>query len=162
MPLEIERKFLVSSSAWRGSAERSERMRQRYFGGTERCSIRVRIAGPSSWLNIKSRLAGPTRLEYEYPIPLEDAEDMLERLCVGASIDKIRHFVPCEGHTFEVDEFLGPNAGLVVAEIELDAADASFPRPAWLGAEITDDERYYNFNLARHPWPAWSGEAAAQ
>ena len=136
-------------------------MRQGYFGGTERCSIRVRVAGRSSWLNIKSRVRGPVRLEYEYPIPLDDAEEMLGRLCVDTSIDKIRHFVPCEGHMFEVDEFLGPNAGLVVAEIELDAADAVFPRPAWLGEEITDDDRYYNFNLARHPWPAWAGEDAA-
>lgn len=155
MPLEIERKFLVRSPAWREAARRCERLRQGYFGGTGRSSVRVRTAGDSAWLNIKSRVSGTTRLEFEYEIPLADAETMLDRLCDGGSVDKLRHWVHCDRHTFEVDEFLGDNAGLVVAEIELDHEDDPFPRPGWLGAEVTEDERYYNFNLASHPWRDW-------
>ncbi|HSN71688.1 MAG TPA: CYTH domain-containing protein [Steroidobacteraceae bacterium] len=159
MALEIERKFLVRSSRWRAAAMRSERMRQGYFGGTGRGSIRVRIAGESAWLNIKARVAGPSRLEYEYPIPLADAEEMLHELCEPAAIDKVRHWVPCDGHTFEVDEFLGDNAGLIVAEIELGAEDEAFPHPDWLGTEITDDPRYYNHHLASQPWRTWPEQA---
>jgi len=155
MPLEIERKFLVRSPAWRESTQRRQRMRQGYFGGTSRCSIRVRTTGDAGWLNVKARVSGTTRLEYEYQIPLADAEEMLDRLCVGESVDKVRHWVRCDDHTFEIDEFLGANAGLVVAEIELGREDEAFPRPDWLGAEVTEDQRYYNFNLASHPWRDW-------
>ena len=155
MSLEIERKFLVRSPAWREAAQRSQRMRQGYFGGTTLSSIRVRLAGSRCSLNIKSRIAGTTRDEYEYEIPRADAEEMLARLCDGGEIDKIRHWVPCENHLYEVDEFFGENAGLVVAEIELDAETDVFPRPPWLGEEVTDDERYYNHHLASRPWHAW-------
>jgi adenylate cyclase len=155
MPVEIERKFLVRSTAWRTAARHRERMRQGYFGGGDRASIRVRVAGRNAWLNVKSRTAGASRLEYEYPIPVADAEEMLARLCEEPALEKVRHRVPYADHVFEVDEFLGANAGLVVAEIELDDASEAFARPKWLGEEVTDDVRYYSSNLAREPWMTW-------
>jgi adenylate cyclase len=96
------------------------------------------------------------RLEFEYPIPVADADCMLASLCDGPLVDKLRHPVRVAGHEWEIDEFLGPNAGLVVAEIELDAPDEAFVRPAWLGAEVTHVARFYNFNLATHPYTRWT------
>lgn len=155
MPIEIERKFLVSGDAWRQGAERSAAMRQGYLGGAEgRASIRVRVSGTQAWLNIKAAVLGSQRAEYEYAIPLDEANQMLDTLCIGL-IDKIRHYVRHEGHLWEVDEFLGDNAGLVVAEIELDHADEAFARPSWLGTEVTDEQRYYNHALALHPYRQW-------
>src|SRR3546814_5980211 len=119
-------------------------------GGAQRASVRVRIAGAEAFLNIKSREAGHTRQEFDYPIPVEDGRALLA-LCVGGLIDKRRHYVDHAGHLWEVDEFLGDNAGLMVAEVELDAADERFEHPPWLGAEVTDDARYYNLALASHP-----------
>ena len=156
MPVEIERKFLVAGDAWRREASRSEPMAQGYLAGppSSRCSVRVRIAGDSAWLNIKSATLGVERDEYEYAIPRADAERMLATLC-GERVEKVRHHVPRGGHVFEVDEFLGENAGLVVAEIELSHADEPFERPAWLGAEVTPLARYYNVNLASRPYSRW-------
>jgi adenylate cyclase len=160
--IEIERKFLVRDDAWRSAATRSVRMAQGYLNdhaavaaGTQQVSVRVRIAGDAAWLNMKSREAGPSRQEFEYAIPVADATALL-RLCVGGIIDKTRHYVPHDGRTWEVDEFAGDNAGLVVAELELPAVDAPFARPAWLGAEVTDHVRYYNLALAARPFRAWS------
>jgi len=161
MPIEIERKFLVASDAWRNAVSRSGRMMQGYLAGppSSRCSVRVRI-GDEAFLNIKSLALGVARDEYEYAIPLADAERMLATLA-GERVEKIRHHVDVDGHLFEVDEFLGENAGLVVAEIELAHADAAFPRPAWLGREVTPLARYYNLNLAVHPYSRWSEEERA-
>jgi adenylate cyclase len=117
-------------------------------------SVRVRIQGEEAFLNMKSRELGTTRQEFDYPIPVADARALL-RLAVGGTIEKVRHYVDVDGHTFEVDEFHGDNAGLVVAELELDDADAAYPRPAWLGAEVTDDARYYNLALASRPYGSW-------
>src|SRR5690606_33517503 len=111
--------------------------------GAQRASVRVRIAGDEAFLNIKSRAVGHTRQEFDYPVPLADARALLA-LCVGGTIDKQRHYVEHAGRLWEVDEFLGDNAGLVVAEIELGRADEAFERPDWIGAEVTDDVRYYN------------------
>lgn len=157
--IEIERKFLVADDSWRARVSRSERMAQGYLAGppAARCSVRVRVSGADAFLNIKSATLGVQRDEYEYAIPLGDAERMLATLA-GARVEKVRHYVDVEGHRFEIDEFLGENAGLVVAEIELDRVDAEFPRPAWLGDEVTDLARYYNFNLAAHPYSRWSGD----
>jgi len=157
MPVEIERKFLLASDAWRRDVSRSEPMAQGYLAGppASRCSVRVRIAGDDAWLNIKSLALGVERDEYEYAIPRADAERMLATLC-GERVEKIRHHVTVGGHLFEVDEFLGDNAGLVVAEIELSHADEPFERPAWLGREVTPLARYYNVNLATHPYSRWS------
>ena len=164
MGIEIERKFLVCSEAWRAGATRSVRMAQGYLNdhaavaaGTQLASVRVRIGDWRGWLNIKSREAGPSRQEFDYEVPLADAEALLQ-LCVGATIDKVRHYVPFGGFTWEVDEFAGDNAGLVVAEIELPHVDAAFPRPGWLGAEVTELARYYNLALAARPYGRWSDE----
>jgi adenylate cyclase len=157
MAIEIERKFLVVGDAWRAAVARSEPMQQGYLAGppAARCSVRVRIAGTEAFLNIKSATPGVVRDEYEYPLPLDDARRMLATLA-GNVVEKRRHHVEVDGHVFEVDEFGGENAGLVVAELELPAADAAFPRPAWLGAEVSHLARYYNLNLAVHPYARWS------
>ena len=155
MPVEIERKFLVESDSWRAAVRRRELYAQGYVGGSELCSVRVRVGGERAWLGLKGRPSGATRLEYEYEIPPDEAREILERLCARGRIEKWRHWVPHAGHEWEVDEFVGENAGLVVAEIELDSEAEPFERPSWLGAEVTDDSRYLNTSLARHPWQAW-------
>ena len=154
MGVEIERKFLLRGEAWRAQAGDRTRMVQGYLGG-ESCSVRVRIEGSVAFLNIKSREAGPRRLEFEYPLPLADAEFMLQRFC-PQRVEKWRHRVEAGPHVWEIDEFLGANAGLVVAELELDSADEAFVRPAWLGEEVTDSPRYYNLALAGRPYSQWS------
>ena len=160
MGIEIERKFLLASDAWRGHVERSVRMAQGYLNdlgavesGRQRASVRVRIAGDAAFLNLKSRELGHTRQEFDYEIPVADAEALL-KLCTGGLVDKIRHYAG----RFEIDEFLGDNAGLFVAEIELDDADEAFERPPWLGAEVTDARRYYNLALAERPYARWTDE----
>lgn len=162
MGVEIERKFLLRSDAWRPAVERSERIAQGYLVGAEalragltRASVRVRRAGERAWLNIKSAQLGIERAEYEYPVPLADAEALLASLCDGV-LEKFRHIVTVDGVVFEIDEFLGDNAGLVVAEVELDAPDAAFPRPDWLGREVSELGRYYNVNLIEHPYARWT------
>lgn len=157
MAIEIERKFLVVGDAWRSQASCSERMVQGYLAGppAARCSVRVRIAGAHAFLNIKSATPGVQRDEYEYAIPPDDAQRLLATLA-GDVVEKTRHYVEVDGHEFEVDEFSGDNAGLIVAELELDRVDAPFPRPAWLGREVSELVRYYNLNLAAHPYSQWS------
>jgi adenylate cyclase len=162
MGVEIERKFLLAGDAWRAGVVRSQRFVQGYLtrpGGAQppACSVRVRIGGEAAWLNVKSALAGVERLEYEYPIPRGDAEQMLHRFCRGV-VEKIRHDVPYAGVTFEIDEFAGDNAGLIVAEVELASADAQFARPAWLGREVSDRRRYYNLHLVDYPYSRWSAQ----
>lgn len=166
MPIEIERKFLVASDAWRQAAHAVVPMAQGYLNDQAamdpaiagrnalRASVRVRIAGDAAFLNVKSRETGRSRQEFDYPIPVEDARALLA-LCVGGIIDKRRHLVRHGAHLWEIDEFLGDNAGLVVAEVELESVDAAFDRPAWLGAEVTELARYYNLALATRPFRAW-------
>lgn len=164
MGIEIERKFTVVGDAWRAAAEKSVRMAQGYLNdigalhqGRQKASVRVRIAGDEAFLNLKSRELGHTRQEFDYPVPVADAEALLA-LCTGGLIDKTRHYVRHAGFLWEVDEFAGENAGLVVAEIELPCADAAFERPAWAGREVTDELRYYNLALADRPYSRWSAE----
>lgn len=167
MSVEIERKFLVRDDAWRAAVSTSTRMLQGYFvdaaalaQGLARASVRVRIADDEAWINIKAAKVGIERLEFEYPIPVADADTMLRELC-KARVEKVRHWVPVEGHAFEVDEFLGDNAGLVVAELELPATDTPFPQPSWLGCEVSHIERYYNVNLITHAYRQWSAAERA-
>lgn len=162
MGIEIERKFLVCGDAWRDQAAKVVRMAQGYLNdadavdsGRQRASVRVRIAGEAAYLNIKSRELGHTRQEFDYDVPLADAQALLA-LCVGGLVDKRRHHVHVGAHVWEVDEFLGDNAGLVVAEVELGHADEAFERPQWLGREVTHEVRYYNLALASRPYSAWS------
>ena len=155
MPREIERKFLPTSDAWRALAYRRQPMSQGYIASSERTSVRVRIAGDDAWLNIKSGGLVPSRLEYEYAIPVAEARELLA-LAMGPLIEKTRHFVTHAGFEWEVDEFHGDNAGLVVAELELDREDEAFPLPPWIGTEVTELNRYYNACLVRHPFSAWT------
>ena len=164
MGIEIERKFLVSSTDWRNAIEHSARLAQGYLNdadsvtqGRQQVSVRVRIAGELAHLNIKSREAGPQRQEFEYAIPVPDADALLA-LASGGIVEKHRHHVRHAGHLWEIDEFLGDNAGLVVAEIELSRIDETFAQPAWLGAEVTHLSRYYNLLLAQHPYARWSAQ----
>src|SRR3546814_12395034 len=150
MPIEIERKFLVTNDSWRAAAHEVVPMAQGYIndqaamdGGAQRASVRVRIAGAEAFLNIKSREAGHTRQEFDYPIPVEDGRALLA-LCVVGLIDKRRHYVAHAGHLWEVDEFFGDNAGLVLADVELDAADAPFEQPPWPRTAAPHDDHYYN------------------
>ncbi|MGW8369746.1 MAG: CYTH domain-containing protein [Gammaproteobacteria bacterium] len=155
MAEEIERKFLVATDAWRDKVRREMRLRQGYFGGGGRCLTRVRSNGRQAWLNVKSRESGMRRLEFDYEIPLEDAEVMLKKFCDGALIDKTRYWVDDSGHTWEVDVFHGENAGLIVAEVELKLVTEAVDLPDWVGEEVTDDIRYYNASLVDKPYSRW-------
>jgi len=159
MAMEIERKFLVRSDAWRAEVQRRRLLRQAYLANTERCSIRVRVAPEEAWLSVKAMTTHIARAEYEVPIAIADATEMLQQLREGAIVEKWRHIVPHAGHEWEIDEFLGDNAGLVIAEIELESEDEAFARPEWLGEEVTHDPRYYNFRLAMHPFVGWAAAA---
>lgn len=155
MAQEIERKFLVTGDGWRSQLIRSEHYRQAYLASNEHCSVRVRTCGDHAWLNIKSATPGVSRQEFEYSIPATDGEQILRTLCTGAGIDKMRHFVRYGDHLWEIDEFRGENAPLIVAEIELGEIGESFDRPDWLGREVTDDPRYYNASLSAYPYSQW-------
>lgn len=148
--IEIERKFLVASDAWSANAVGLP-IRQGYLARASHCVVRVRTYGERAFVTIKSDRSGLTRSEYEYEIPFDHAVEMLA-LCEGAVIEKVRHRIEHADHTWEVDVFSGPNAGLVVAEIELGAEDEPFERPAWLGEEVSGDPRYANAYLSLHPY----------
>lgn len=154
MGTEIERKFRVSGDAWRGRGT-ATRYRQGYLSTVKERTVRVRVAGDRAQLTIKGITVGASRTEFEYEIPVDDADVMLDELCEQPIIDKVRHVVEIDGTTWEIDEFAGANAGLVVAEVELDDADQHVTRPAWLGEEVTDDPRYFNANLVAHPYSEW-------
>ncbi len=155
MATEIERKFLVRDDSWRQLADSGTRFSQGYLIGSNEASVRVRIEGETANLNIKSATPGIHRREYEYPIPLADAREMLANLCAKPVIDKIRYRLHHGEHEWEIDVFEGDNAGLVVAEIELQHENEPFERPEWLGEEVSHDVRYYNVNLVRHPYKDW-------
>lgn len=166
MAIEIERKFLMNGEAWRELVTHSEPMAQGYLAGAEamqagftQCSVRVRISGDEAWINVKSNTKGIARDEYEYPIPVDDATKMLNDLC-GDKVEKIRHHVMMDGAHFEIDEFQGANAGLILAEVELPSVDASHPTPDWLGVEVSEEGRYYNINLASNPYSTWHDKSS--
>jgi adenylate cyclase len=161
MGIEIERKFLPADSSWRSQIRESHYLRQGYLNNETRCSVRVRTSAERAWLNIKSVTIGAQRQEFEYEIPLMDANRMLDTLALRPLIEKWRHLVDIGDHTWEIDEFEGDNAGLIVAEIELAAPDETFQRPAWLGEEVTSDVRYYNTSLCRRPYRDWAGASGA-
>ena len=158
MATEIERKFLLVSDAWRALISRSESFRQGYLSSSKRASVRVRIADDTATLNIKGMTLGIQRLEYEYEIPLPDATELLDQLCERPLIEKTRHFVEFGGKLWEIDEFHGDNAGLIVAEVELDAPNDVIPMPVWAGADVSHLERYYNVRLTQYPSSQWSAE----
>jgi adenylate cyclase len=151
MGREIERKFLLKNDSWRRESEGHERLRQGYLVAEKSRSVRVRLAGAeNAVLTVKGETRGATRPEFDVAIRRDDAEKILEELCLRPLIDKTRHHLEHEGHAWVIDEFHGAHAGLVVAEIELATESESFERPDWLGEEITDDPRYYNANLVRN------------
>jgi adenylate cyclase len=151
---EIERKFLVKGEEYRALGT-CEHYRQGYLRRAGPATVRIRIAGDRAYLTVKGPTEGYRRSEYEYPIPLEDARELLDTLCDRPQIEKRRYLVPHGAHTWEVDEFLGENSGLVVAEIELGAEDEPFELPAWVGEEVTADPRYRNAALALRPFKSW-------
>jgi len=151
---EIERKFLVNGDDWRPGAQ-GIAYHQGYLAANTGITVRARVAGEQAWLTIKGPSSAGSRDEYEYPIPVADAQEMLERLCIGERIEKIRYRVPYAGHLWEIDEFSGENAPLVVAEVELDRIDEEVALPPWVGLEVTYDRRYTNGALARQPFSRW-------
>lgn len=153
MALETERKFLVISEAWRQLGN-AVPYAQGYLSRGSGRTVRVRIAGEKAYLTIKGPVIGITREEFEYPIPIEDAKSMLP-LCDGPVIEKTRTTIPIGSHVWEVDEFSGENAGLIVAEVELSEPSESVVEPEWVGPEVTGDPRYYNSNLTVHPFREW-------
>ncbi|HSM82947.1 MAG TPA: CYTH domain-containing protein [Nodosilinea sp.] len=155
MGLEIERKFLVVGEGWRGMAP-PLRLCQGYIPTQDARTVRVRRMGDRAYLTLKGPAAGLVRAEFEYPIPVDDAQAMLETLCEPPLIDKYRYRIPLGQVVWEIDEFLGENQGLIVAEVELTSADQAVDLPDWVGAEVSHDPRYHNSNLARHPFRAWS------
>lgn len=154
MGVEIERKFLVRNQDWKALGQ-GVLLRQGYLSSAPERIVRVRIEGDAAMLTIKGRTSGMTRSEWEYPIPITDAQAFLDNLCERPIIEKFRYRIPFEGMVWEVDEFLGENAGLVVAEVELESEQQVFAKPEWIGEEVTHDTRYFNANLLRHPYTKW-------
>ncbi len=154
MALEIERKFLVKSSSFKNEAESKKMYQQGYIEGAANATVRVRVIEDKGFITIKSKAVNFTRNEYEYEIPLADAQEMLAKLC-GNKVEKYRYVVWHEGNRWEVDEMLGENEGLVVAEIELEDENATFSLPEWVGKEVTQDIRYRNSYLAEKPYKTW-------
>jgi adenylate cyclase len=155
MGREIERKFLVRDEGWRAGAV-GERIEQGFLSTDPRRVVRVRVqGGRTATVAIKGAALGATRPEFEYAIPLDDARELLAGLCLRPPIEKTRYRVDVAGAWFEVDVFEGANAGLVLAEIELSSEDEPFPRPDWLGEEVTHDPRYSNASLAERPYGSW-------
>jgi CYTH domain-containing protein len=153
MAVEIERKFIVTGENWRPSRP-GGRIRQGYLCTNSARSVRVRLCGKDAFLTVKGPSRGAGRLEFEYPIPAEDARDMLP-LCAGGIIEKTRYKISHAGRVWDVDEFHGLNQGLILAEVELESEDAAVELPPWAGEEVTGDKRYYNLYLARHPFSRW-------
>jgi adenylate cyclase len=154
MGVEIERKFLLAGEGWRALGQ-PVLLRQGYLSSDPARVVRVRVEGDQAYMTIKGRSVGATRGEWEYPIPLADANELLERLCEQPIVEKFRRKIEFAGNVWEVDEFLGVNQGLVVAEIELASEDQAFDQPEWIGAEVTHEARYFNSSLVRNPYSTW-------
>jgi adenylate cyclase len=152
--VEIERKFLLTGDGWRALGQ-PVLLRQGYLSSQRERVVRVRIEGGQAMLTIKGQSVGASRGEWEYPIPLQDAGELLDGLCEKPLIEKYRTRVTLGEHVWEIDEFLGANQGLVVAEIELKSEDELFDKPDWVGVEVTDDARYFNSSLIRNPFTSW-------
>lgn len=155
MPVEIERKFLVSGTDWRQG--NGSRYCQGYLNHDKERTVRVRLTDKQAFICVKGITRGASRMEFEYEIPAGDAEQLL-KLCEGGNIQKIRHTIIHKGLKWEIDEFLGNNKGLVIAEVELESENQFFEKPRWLGKEVTDDPRYFNSNLAANPYNQWCNQ----
>lgn len=154
MAVEIERKFLVKGDEWRSLAT-GTLYRQGYIASGQNRTVRVRIAGEQAYLTIKGASAGISRAEYEYAVPLTDAAEMLDTLCDRPLIEKVRYKINWQGLLWEIDDFLGENQGLILAEVELSDPNQAIAIPDWIGQEVSSDPRYFNSNLAKHPFQSW-------
>jgi len=154
MGIEIERKFLLRDARWRAGAT-GVAYRQGYLNSAKERTVRIRSVGDRAFLTIKGISVGATRAEYEYPIPLADCNAMLDTLAEQPLIEKTRYTIRHGDLIWEIDEFFGANAGLVVAEVELEREDQPCVLPPWVGAEVTGDPRYFNSNLIRNPYSTW-------
>jgi adenylate cyclase len=154
MAQEIERKFRVANDDWRAMATSSSSLKQGYLSSSAEATVRVRLEDNLGTVTIKSKTNGITRNEFEYAIPAQEAKELL-MLCSGPLIEKTRYRIPQENHTWEIDVFEGDNDGLIIAEIELTSDEDYFAKPQWLGEEVSGDSRYYNSNLATHPYVNW-------
>jgi len=154
MGIEIEHKFLIDTDKL-PSLSNGYTIKQGYIQTADHTTVRVRIRNQDAFLTIKGKSVGASRLEFEYPIPLQDANDMMDTLCQSSVIEKTRYLIEYERHTWEVDIFEGSNKGLVVAEVELESEDESFTLPSWVTKEVTDDIRYFNSNLVENPYCDW-------
>ncbi|MBF0265581.1 MAG: CYTH domain-containing protein [Gammaproteobacteria bacterium] len=156
MAKEIERKFLVVSDNWKEDVSNSIIFKQGYFKGDNlSASIRVRIEGDVAKLNIKGATIGIVRDEFEYDIPIEEANQLLSLYCKKPYIEKTRYYVNYQSHLFEIDEFIGDNKGLVVAEVELSSENESIDLPDWVGEDVSEQTKYYNNNLVENPFKQW-------
>ncbi|MGD2055599.1 MAG: CYTH domain-containing protein [Gammaproteobacteria bacterium] len=153
MPREIERKFLVKNKNWK--SDEGMVYRQGYLSLDKERTVRVQSAGNEGYLTIKGITRGATRQEFEYEIPLAEANEILDTLCLQPLIEKHRYKIEYAGLTWEVDEFSGDNAGLVIAEVELESEEQAVDKPAWLGEKVTDDSRFYNASLVENPYRNW-------
>jgi adenylate cyclase len=156
LAIEIERKFLLLSDTWRNEVSEAVVIRQGYFSSGGKASIRVRVEANQASLNIKSATPGISRQEYQYAIPVEEGQELLDTLCARPLIEKTRHFVRRGHHLWEIDEFHGENQGLIVAEIELQHSDETFEKPDWLGEEVSHALQYYNVSLVKRPFREWN------
>jgi CYTH domain-containing protein len=168
MGIEIERKFLVKGDGWRFSPTNPQEracfhrrpqgtnLIQGYLTSNEQATVRVRIAGDLAYLTVKGKVKNLTRPEFEYAIPVADAQEMIQ-LCGSHLVAKTRYKISFNDLTWEVDEFVGANQGLVLAEVELQSPDQPVSLPEWVGAEVSEDPRYFNSYLARHPYSTWFG-----
>lgn len=154
--IEIERKFLVTSQAFKKEAISEKRIVQGFLNTHVERTVRVRIKDNKGFLTVKGKTSdsGTTRFEWETELPTEEAQELLE-LCELGVIDKVRYEIPYKTHIFEVDVFLGDNEGLILAEIELKAEDETFEKPDWLGEEVTGNPKYYNSQLSKSPYKLW-------
>ncbi|MEY4769185.1 MAG: hypothetical protein RL637_1824 [Pseudomonadota bacterium] len=155
MAIEIEHKFLLVNENWRSLVNHQVNYKQGYLTSEINNSIRIRTADQWAWINIKSATLGNQRQEYEYEIPIADAEEILTTLCHQPLIEKTRYFINDGWHIWEIDEFWGANQGLIIAEIELASQDESFIKPEWVGEEVTNEQKYYNHYLNYHPYSEW-------
>ncbi len=154
MGVEIEYKFLIDETKL-PTLKNGYTIKQGYIQTVDHTTVRIRIRDKEAFLTIKGKSQGASRLEFEYPIPLSDAQEMLTNLCHASLIEKTRYLVAHEGHTWEVDVFEGSNKGLLLAEIELESEDEAFALPEWIGQEVTEDTRYANSNLITNPYLNW-------
>ena len=157
MPTETERKFLLRNDSWRKQAVSCTRISQAYahFQGNPHLTLRIRLMDDQAFLTLKGPVRGCSRSEFEYPLPRRDAQEILEEFCEAGRIEKYRYRIPSGKHVWEVDEFLGDNAGLTMAEIELSFPEEKFERPEWLGREVTGELRFYNARLLNYPFRDW-------